>query len=62
MIVRGKDLVGDAEQIYTLEQAAEMAEKLIAKGEAPTKAAKAIAQTTGFKKNDIYAQLTKNKQ
>lgn len=61
LIVRGKDEAEIEEQTYTLEQAATLAEDMIAKGEAPTKAAKAIAQLTGYKKNDIYAQLTKNK-
>ncbi|MBR4868663.1 MAG: 16S rRNA (cytidine(1402)-2'-O)-methyltransferase [Clostridia bacterium] len=61
LIVRGKDEAEIEEQTYTLEQAATMAEDMITKGEAPTKAAKAIAQLTGYKKNDIYAQLTKNK-
>ncbi len=61
LILRGKEPTREDEQTYTLEQAAKMADDLIAKGEAPTKAAKAIAQVTGFKKNDIYAQLTKNK-
>ncbi len=61
LIVRGNEKTTDVDQTYTLEQAAVMAEELIAKGEAPTKAAKAVAQVTGYKKNDIYAQLTKDK-
>jgi 16S rRNA (cytidine1402-2'-O)-methyltransferase len=61
LIIRGVDEVVSEEENYTLEQAAAMAQLLIDGGEAPTKAAKTAAQTTGYKKNDIYAFLTKNK-
>lgn len=61
LILRGKDAVDCEETQYTIEQAAAIAEEFMNQGEAPTKAAKAAAEVTGFKKNDIYTQLTKNK-
>ncbi len=61
LILRGKDAMDCEETQYTIEQAAAMAEEFMNKGEAPTKAAKAAAEVTGFKKNDIYAYLTKQK-
>ncbi len=60
LIVRGKESTLGEQETYTLEQAAEMAAKLIEKGESPTSAAKEAAQITGFKKNAIYAVLTKS--
>lgn len=59
LIVRGKDATQLPAETYTLEQAAEIAAGLIAKGESPTSAAKEAAQITGFKKNSIYSLLTK---
>ena len=60
LIVHGKESILGEQETYTLEQAAEMAAKLIEKGESPTSAAKEAAQITGFKKNAIYAVLTKS--
>ena len=60
LIVRGKEGTLGEQETYTLEQAAEMAAKLIEKGESPTSAAKEAARITGFKKNAIYAVLTKS--
>ena len=42
---------------YTLEYAVELAKRLIGDGEKPTSAAKAAAEATGFKKNEIYREL-----
>jgi len=61
LIVRGKDGSDEQNREYTLEQAAEIALHMIDQGELPTKAAKAAAEITGFKKNDIYAYLNKQK-
>lgn len=60
LIVSGKEKGAEQEETYTLEQAAEIAAKLIEKGESPTSAAKEAAQITGFKKNAIYSVLTKS--
>ncbi len=60
LIVHGKEETTEEQETYTLEQAAEIAAKLIEKGESPTSAAKEAAQITGFKKNAIYAVLTKS--
>ncbi len=60
LIVHGKEVTEQQEETYTLEQAAEIAAKLIEKGESPTSAAKGAAQITGFKKNAIYSVLTKS--
>ena len=43
-----------AQQSYTLEQAIDMARELRQQGFSATDAAKQAAQTTGFKKNEIY--------
>ena len=43
---------------YTLETAVKMARRLIADGEKATEAAKQAAAATGFKKNEIYRELT----
>lgn len=61
LILRGKEPAASRQGEYTLEQAAAMAQELMNRGEAPTKAAKAAAEISGFKKNDIYAFLTRNK-
>lgn len=44
-------------QQYTLEDAVEIAKKMIAEGAKPTQAAKDAAALTGMKKNDIYKEL-----
>ena len=43
---------------YTLETAVKMARRLIADGEKATEAAKQAAAATGFKKNEMYRELT----
>ncbi len=45
------------EESYTLEQAVEIAKKLIEKGSKVNEAAKEAAGLTGFKKNEIYKEL-----
>lgn len=47
----------DTNKNYTLEQAAEIARKLIEDGEKTSEAAKQAAAVTGFKKNEIYREL-----
>lgn len=47
----------DTDKNYTLEQAAEIARKLIEDGEKTSEAAKQAAAVTGFKKNEIYREL-----
>lgn len=47
----------DTDKNYTLEQAAEIARKLIEDGEKTSEAAKQAATVTGFKKNEIYREL-----
>ncbi len=47
----------DTDKNYTLEQAAEIAKKLIEDGEKTSEAAKQAAAVTGFKKNEIYREL-----
>lgn len=42
---------------FTLEQAVEMAKKLVLEGIKTSEAAKQAAQMTGFKKNEIYKEL-----
>lgn len=44
-------------QEYTLENAVEIAKKLVDKGYKTSDAAKEAAQVTGFKKNEIYKEL-----
>lgn len=41
----------------TIEQAMEQVSRLIAMGEKPTVACKAVARETGFRKSDLYAKL-----
>ena len=41
----------------TLEEALEQVKKLIAMGEKPTDACKAVAKETGFKKGKLYSAL-----
>lgn len=45
------------EAVFTLEQAIEMAKKLVKDGESPSFAAKTVAAQTGCKKNDIYREI-----
>lgn len=45
------------EESYTLEQAVEIAKKLIEEGTKSSEAAKRAASMTGFKKNEIYKEL-----
>lgn len=47
----------EAEENYTLNDAVELAKKLIENGEKPTSAAKSAAEMTGYKKNEIYREL-----
>ena len=47
----------EAEENYTLNDAVELAKKLIESGEKPTAAAKSAAEMTGYKKNEIYREL-----
>ena len=47
----------EAEKNYTLNDAVELAKKLIENGEKPTAAAKSAAEMTGYKKNEIYREL-----
>lgn len=56
LVLQGKIHTEETES-YTLEQAVEMAKKLIEKGEKATSATKEIAAVTGFKKNEIYKEL-----
>lgn len=56
LVLGGKPHSEDTEN-YTLENAVEMAKKLIEKGEKATTASKEIASLTGFKKNEIYKEL-----
>lgn len=55
LIVEG--YIPDEQQKITIEQAVEMATKLIQNGEKVTEASKIIAKQTGFKKSDIYKNL-----
>ena len=56
LVIAGKKQEEIAEE-YTLEQAVEIAEKLIEKGCKSSEAAKESASITGFKKNEIYKEL-----
>ncbi|MGN1129930.1 MAG: 16S rRNA (cytidine(1402)-2'-O)-methyltransferase, partial [Ruminococcus sp.] len=56
LVLEGKKQT-DNEERYTLEQAVEIAEKLIEKGMKSSEAAKEAASVTGFKKNEIYKEL-----
>lgn len=57
LVLEGAEIVENIEE-YTLENAVEMAKKLIESGEKATNAAKEVASITGFKKNEIYKELT----
>ena len=56
LVIEGKKQEEIGEE-YTLEQAVEIAEKLIEKGYKSSEAAKESASITGFKKNEIYREL-----
>ena len=56
LVIEGKKQEEIAEE-YILEQAVEIAEKLIEKGYKSSEAAKESASITGFKKNEIYREL-----
>ncbi len=55
LVLEGKK--DDENEAYTLEQAVEMAKKLVEKGSKINEASKEIAALTGFKKNEIYKEL-----
>lgn len=57
LVLEGAEIVENIEE-YTFENAVEMAKKLIESGEKSTNAAKEVASITGFKKNEIYKELT----
>ena len=55
LIIEGKPAV--AEKVYTIDEAACIARKLIENGTAPTLAAKEAARVSGLKKGDIYKAI-----
>ena len=55
LVLEGKK--DDDNESYTLEQAVELARKLIGNGAKKGDAAKEIASLTGFKKNEIYKEI-----
>ena len=55
-VIEGAAEDKDAEQ-FTLEQAAELAKRLIDEGNSVSESAKQAAKATGFRKNDIYKML-----
>ncbi len=55
LVLEGKTVEKDEK--FTLAQAVELAEKLIAEGSKVSDAAKEAAAATGFKKNEIYKEL-----
>ncbi len=55
LVLEGASFV--QKQEFTLEEAVEIAKKLIENGTKPTQAAKEAAAATGLKKNDIYREL-----
>lgn len=57
LIIEGK--AADIPKDFTLEQAVKKAEILLNKGEKATDAARQAAKETGFRKSDIYNQLSK---
>lgn len=56
LVLEGKKLEDSPEE-YTLENAVELAKRLVKGGEKATEAAKQAAAMTGFKKNEIYKEL-----
>ncbi len=61
LIVNGCDSIATQTSEFTLEQAAEIAKEKMMQGVTPTLASKMAAEISGFKKNDIYAYINKNK-
>jgi 16S rRNA (cytidine1402-2'-O)-methyltransferase len=57
LIIQGSLETGKEEE-YTLDDAVEIAQELIERGEKPTDAAKQASAKTGIKKGDIYKKLT----
>lgn len=55
LVLEGKK--DEDNESYTLEQAVELARKLIENGAKKGDAAKEIASLTGFKKNEIYKEI-----
>jgi len=55
LVLDGAQETGGGEA--TIEQAMEQVSRLIAMGEKPTDACKAVARETGFRKSDLYAKL-----
>lgn len=56
LVLEGAE-ISKAVESYTLDDAVEIAKKLIENGEKSTEAAKQAAAMTGFKKNEIYREL-----
>lgn len=56
LVLEGAE-ISKAVESYTLDDAVEIAKKLIKNGEKSTEAAKQAAAMTGFKKNEIYREL-----
>lgn len=54
LVVEGK---AEEKTVFTLEEAARIAQSLVGKGESLSNAAKAAAKETGIKKGDIYKSL-----
>ncbi|MBQ1234067.1 MAG: 16S rRNA (cytidine(1402)-2'-O)-methyltransferase [Oscillospiraceae bacterium] len=57
LVIEGADPAASKEEV-TLEQAVQMVRELIEKGDPPTMACKKIAAQSGFKKSELYAQIT----
>ena len=57
LVVAGAEEVPAPEASYTLEEAAQLAASLAAGGLSASEAAKEAAQTTGFKKGELYRLL-----
>ena len=57
LVLEGKKQ-DEQEDSYTMEQAVTLAQELIADGVRITDAAKQAAAITGYKKNEIYKELT----
>ena len=57
LVLEGKS-VEDEAKTYTLDEAVKLAKDLVSDGVKATEAAKRAAAETGFKKNEIYRELT----
>ena len=57
LVVAGAEEAPAPEAAYTLEEAAQLAASLAAGGLSASEAAKEAAQTTGFKKGELYRLL-----